>query len=41
MPTYEEYQAHAKAKGFQPLSPSAFVALIRCGLNPIANKFAK
>lgn len=35
MPTYNEYLSYAKSVGFQPLSESAFIALIVAGFNPI------
>ena len=39
MPTYQEYLAHAKAKGFQPVTETTFNALIACKFNPITNNF--
>lgn len=39
LPTYDEYLAHAKAKGFQPLGQVAFQKLAAAGFDPIRNKF--
>jgi len=35
--TYADYVAHAKSRGFQPLSERAFTALRKAGFNPITN----
>ena len=39
MPTYTEYLAYAKSKGFQPLSEKSFNSLVSAGFNPISNEF--
>jgi hypothetical protein len=39
MPTYAEYLAHARTKGFQPVSQATFDSLIRAGFNPITGAF--
>jgi hypothetical protein len=36
MPTYTEYLAYAKRKGFQPMQATTFYAVIKAGINPIA-----
>jgi hypothetical protein len=35
MPTYTEYLAYAKRKGFQPMQATTFYAVIKAGINPI------
>ena len=35
MPTYTEYLAYAKLKGFQPMQETTFYAVIKAGINPI------
>ena len=35
MPTYTEYLAYAKSKGFQPMRETTFYAVIKAGINPI------
>ena len=41
MPTYQEYTAYAKAKGFQPIGEPAFHALVLAGFNPITNEWRR
>jgi hypothetical protein len=38
MPTYTEYLAYAKSKGFQPMREETFYAVIKAGINPVAMK---
>jgi hypothetical protein len=38
MPTYTEYLAYAKSKGFQPMREETFYAVIKAGINPITSK---
>ena len=35
MPTYTEYLAYAKSKGFQPMREATFYAVIKAGINPV------
>lgn len=37
MPTYQEYVAYAKAKGFIPFTESTFNAFIKAKINPITS----
>ena len=39
-PTYAEYVAYAKERGFQPLGIRAFVSLLASGFNPISGQFS-
>lgn len=39
MPTYQQYLAYASDKRFQPLTESAFNALLKARFNPITNSF--
>lgn len=41
MPTYRQYCEHAKSKGFQPMSETAFNACVKSGFNPITNEWIK
>ena len=40
MPTYEDYAAYAKSRGFLPMSKPTFDALIRVGFNPITSQWS-
>jgi hypothetical protein len=37
MPTYQDYVAYAKAKGFIPFTESTFNAFIKAKINPITS----
>jgi hypothetical protein len=37
MPTYQDYVAHAKAKGFIPFTEKTFNAFIKAKINPITS----
>lgn len=41
MPTYYDYIAYAKAKGFIPFTESTFNALLRAKINPITSTSMK
>jgi hypothetical protein len=39
MATYAEYLTHAAAKGFQPVGPDTFAALVRAGFDPVKGEW--
>lgn len=38
-PTYADYLAYAKERGFQPMSEATFDRLVALGLDPIRNRW--
>jgi hypothetical protein len=41
LPTYEQYINYAIVKGFQPLKPQTFEAMLRIGFDPISNSYVR